>query len=419
MTIDQLEAWEAYALESEAAIESIRGWTFGPGSPLPGLLLIEIRDSEGRVGIGETFYLPRACWAAIEGLFAQHLLGRRLSELGSFFRTMKASLHRLVGIGAEYRALSALDVALWDLLAVQAEKPLREILFQGCATSIPVYNSCAGPQYTASASAPGEGTSDITDPRDDYGAWKRDAGNLARELIAEGYSAMKLWPLDDLAKAIQGVVPTEEQLFDACAPLRTIRNEVGSRIDIMIDGHGQWTLDGAIAVAKYCEQFDLRWVEDLVLAHPVSNLGILRRQTKIPVLASEYLATEYEFLQLFDTNSVDIVMIDPTWAGGITNCMAIANLAHQYSLPVSFHDCTGPATMMAGASMASAIPNHEIQEVARSFVHYVYPSIAESDSRLDNGNLVFGGGAGLGLTLNPDLSSLDGITECVLSGSAR
>ncbi len=419
MTIDQLEAWGHNAHVSGASITSIRGWTFGPGSPLPGLLLIEIRDSEDRVGIGETFYLPQACWAAIEGLFAQHLLGRHLDELGSFFRTMKASLHRLVGIGAEYRALSAIDVALWDLLAVQCGKPLRELLRQGAESSIPVYNSCAGPQYTATASAPGEGASDITDPRDDYGAWKQNAGTLARELIAEGFSAMKLWPLDDLAKAIQGTVPTEEQLYEACEPLRSIRNEVGAGIDIMIDGHGQWSVDGAIAVARYCEQFDLRWVEDLVLAHPVTNLSTLRRQTKIPILASEFLATEHEFQQLFDTNSVDIVMIDPTWAGGVTNSMAVAELAHRYSLPVSFHDCTGPATMMAGASMASAIPNHEIQEVARSFVNYVYPTIAETDAQLNNGHLVFGSGIGLGLRLNPELGALDGVAEFVLHGSAR
>lgn len=419
MIIDHREIWESEARDSTASIDSIRGWTFGAGSPLPGLLLIEIRDSDGCVGIGETFYLPKAGWAVIEGLFAQHLLGRRLSELGSFFGNMRASLHRLVGIGAEYRTLSALDVALWDLLGVQVQKPLREILLPDAGESILVYNSCAGPQYTASASAPGEGSSDITDPRDDYGAWKRDAGRLARELIAEGYSAMKLWPLDDLAKSIQGAVPTEQQLFEACTPLRTIRDEVGSGIDIMIDGHGQWTLNGAIAVAQYCERFDLRWVEDLVLAHPVSNLGTLRRQTKIPVLASEYLATEHEFQQLFDTNSVDIVMIDPTWAGGITNCMTVATIAHQYSLPVSFHDCTGPATMMAGASMASALPNHEIQEVARSFVHYVYPQIAESDARLKEGRLIFGSEAGLGLKLNPELGRMDGVQEFVISGSNR
>jgi L-alanine-DL-glutamate epimerase-like enolase superfamily enzyme len=131
------------------------------------------------------------------------------------------------------------------------------------------------------------------------------------------------------------------------------------------------------------------------------------------------LATEHEFQQLFDTNSVDIVMIDPTWAGGVTNSMAVAELAHRYSLPVSFHDCTGPATMMAGASMASAIPNHEIQEVARSFVNYVYPTIAETDAQLNNGHLVFGSGIGLGLRLNPELGALDGVAEFVLHGSAR
>jgi galactonate dehydratase len=417
VTIAHREAWLTNASVSTATIDSIRGWTFGVGSPLPGLFLLEIRDSEGNVGVGETFYLPKACWATVEELFARHLLGKNLSDLTTFFDQMQASLHRLVGVGAEFRTLSALDVALWDLLARQAEKPLRTILNSGAADCIPVYNSCAGPQYTASASAPGEGTSDIDDPRDDYGAWKRDAGGLAQELIAEGYPAMKLWPLDDLAKAINGTVPSENQLVQACAPLQAIRDVVGSQIGLMIDGHGQWSLDGAIAVARFCERFDLRWVEDLILAHPVTNLGILRRQTKIPVLASEYLATKHEFQHLFDTNSVDIVMIDPTWAGGITNCMSVAMLAQQYSLPVSFHDCTGPATLMAGASMASAIPNHEIQEVARSFVHYVYPTFADVDARLTNGRLEFGNASGIGVTLNPELGNMTGVTEYALVGS--
>lgn len=410
------DIWRDQASASNAVIESIRGWTFGPGSPLPGLILLEMRDSDGVVGVGETFYLPKACWETVEGLFAQHLLGCRLDQLDTFFLRMQSSLHRLVGIGAEYRVLSALDVSLWDLLARRSSKPLRQVLSSNSSNRVPIYNSCAGPQYTATATAPGEGTSDITDPRDDYGAWKRNAGELAQELIDEGYSAMKLWPLDDLAKEVQGQIPAIEQLKAACAPIQEIRDSVGSRIDIMVDGHGLWTLEGAVAVADYCERFDLRWVEDLVLAHPISNLSALRQRIRIPILASEYLATEYEYRQLFDTKSVDIVMIDPTWAGGITNCMSVANLAQGYNLPVSFHDCTGPITLMAGASMAGAIANHEIQEVARSFVHYVYPLFTHMDARLDKGELIFGTDAGLGVTINPDIAELPGVLEFRVEG---
>lgn len=413
------ETWSIGVGNSQAEIESIRGWVFGTGSPLPGLLLIEVRDSDGLIGVGETFYLPKACWEAIEGLFARHLIGRKLLELGDFFTTMHSSLYRLVGIGAEYRALSALDVALWDLVAQRAGKPLRSILRDDAQGKVAVYNSCAGPQYTATATAPGEGSADVSDPRDDYGAWKRDAAELAQRLIAEGYPAMKLWPFDDLAKQTQGQAPSADQLRQACTPLREIREAVGSAIDVMIDGHGLWTVDAAVEVAEYCEQFDLRWIEDLVLAHPVSNLCTLRSRSRIPILASEYLATEAEFQQLFDLDAVDIAMVDPTWAGGISNSMVIADLAHQYGLPVSFHDCTGPVTLLAGAAMASAIPNHEIQEVARSFYHHVYPTLAEMDAELSGGQLILGDAAGIGVTLRPDLGQLPGVRELVAESSKQ
>jgi galactonate dehydratase len=419
MTIHAQDIWRSSISQVQATIETISGWVFGPGSPLPGLLLIQIRDSEGVTGVGETFYAPRACWASIEEIFARHLMGRRIADLESFFQTQQASLRRFVGMGAEYRALSALDVALWDLVAHQREMPLRHVLRPDASASIPVYNTCAGPEYSSSASAPGEGTSNDLDERDDYAAWKRNGGALARDLIAEGFSGMKLWPLDDLAKAIGGSVPTQEQIRDACTPLQSIRDAVGSDIDIMVDGHGLWDIESAIVIADYCESFDLRWFEDLTLAHPASMLRTLKDRIRTPILASEYLSTVSEFNQLLAMEAVDIVMVDPTWAGGVTNAMSIANIAHSYGLSISFHDCTGPATLIAGASMACAIPNHEIQEVARSFLRYTYPQIAEMDAELHEGHLGLGTVAGLGITLNPDLNRIPGVVEFQYFQEAR
>jgi len=405
------DTWAIASQKSDAPIQSITGWSFSKGSPLPGLLLVQIQDSDGVTGVGETFYVPTACWEAIEHLFAPRLLGQRPTELGNFYSQMLAALRRLVGIGAEYRALSALDVALWDLVAKRNNTPLRQVLNPGAQNEIDIYNSCAGPLYASVGVTPGEGIADEADPRDDYGAWKRDAGALAQELVGDGFQAMKLWPFDDLAKKFQGGMPDPAELAEACKPLRGIRQAVGSHIDIMIDGHGLWNMEAATMVAQYCEQFELRWIEDLILAHPFSNLKKLKDLTRTPILASEYIATEVEFRELLDLNAVDVVMVDPTWAGGITNGLAVADLAETYSKSVSFHDCTGPATLLAGAAMASAIPNHEIQELARSFVLYVYPQIAECDVELSDGKLKLGSSPGLGLILRPDLSSLPGVTK--------
>jgi galactonate dehydratase len=395
---------------SDATIESIEGWALGAGSSLPGLLLIRITDSRGLSGTGETHYVPEACWASIEALFAPRLLGRTLSDLGSLFAESLSALRRLVGMGAEYRALSAVDVALWDLAARSDGVPLRRFLNNDSSDAVTVYNSCVGPSYTSTARVPGDGNFDLTDPRDDYAAWMSDAGVLARELVDLGFSAMKLWPFDALAKRVGGEVPTADQLEEACRPLRQIRDAVGDQIDIMIDGHGLWTPAGAVAVAEACSVFKVRWIEDLVLAHPLGGLRTLRANTDLPILASEYLASVEEYSELLEAKVADIVMIDPTWAGGISHGMRLAGMAAEGGLNVSYHDCTGPVTLLAGATMASAIPNHDIQELARGLFNYAYPDLVDWDCVLRDGRLHLGEAPGLGIEIKSDLSERQGIS---------
>jgi galactonate dehydratase len=395
---------------SSATVELVEGWIFGPDSVLPGLMLVRLTDSRGFSGLGETFYVPVACWASIEALFAPKLLGRQLSQLGCFPAESLSALRRLVGMGAEYRALSAIDVALWDLAAKWEEVPLRRLLNPESREAVTVYNSCVGPSYTSGARVPGDGNVDVNDPRDDYAAWMSDAGALARELVAAGFTAMKLWPFDRLAKELNGRRANAQQLAEATRPLREIRQAVGDKIDIMIDGHGLWQPCGAIEVAGACAQFNIRWLEDLVLAHPLDGLRTLRANTDLPILASEYLASLEEYSELLAAGVADIIMVDPTWAGGITNGMVLAELAEQHDHKVSYHDCTGPVTLLAGANMASAINNHDIQEVARGLFNYVYPEIVDWDCALGDGQLYLGQEPGIGLDIKGDLSSRPGVT---------
>src|SRR4029078_2054508 len=78
----------------------------------------------------------------------------------------------------------------------------------------------------------------------------------------------------------------------------------------------------------------------------------LRHSTTTPILASEYLATRYEYKPLLEKQAADIVMIDPTCAGGITECKKVCAMAETYKRPVAMHDCTGPFTLYAGIHLA-------------------------------------------------------------------
>lgn len=393
-----------------ARLRSIEGWIFGPESNFPHLLLIRVTDQDGHIGHGETFYLPAACWEVIEGLLGPSLLERHDPNPQSFWHESSRALRRFVGMGAELRALSALDVALWDLDARRKGIPLASLLSPSAASSVAVYNSCVGPTYAAGARAPSEGGFDVDDSRDDYAAWKQGrGGELATDLLAAGFHGMKLWPFDELAKRVNGAVPTPSDLRAAAEPLRDIRDAVGDRMAVMIDGHGLWTAAGAAEVARTCADFDIAWLEDLVLAHPLDDLRQLRSATELPILASEYLSTTEEYRELLESGIADIVMIDPTWAGGITASHRHALLANEFGKPVSFHDCTGPVTLMAGIHLGAAIPNHHSQEIARGFLHYSYPEIAQFDCTVADGRTPVPQAPGLGLEFAPELRNKPGI----------
>ena len=109
-------------------------------------------------------------------------------------------------------------------------------------------------------------------------------------------------------------------------------------------------------------EFRPAWLEDLMRADDIDALAELRRGTTTPILASEYLATRYEFKPLLEKQAADIVMIDPTWAGGITECKKICTMAETYKRPVAMHDCTGPFTLYAGIHLAINATNAVYQE---------------------------------------------------------
>jgi L-alanine-DL-glutamate epimerase-like enolase superfamily enzyme len=149
-------------------------------------------------------------------------------------------------------------------------------------------------------------------------------------------------------------------------------------------------------------------------ADDISSLAELRRSTTIPILASEYLTTRYEYKALFEQQAADIIMIDPTWAGGITESKKIATMAEAYRRPVAFHDCTGPFTMMAGIHLAINATNAVYQETVRAYLHVTYPEMVTEPIIVEGGHILAPSGPGLGTALLPEVRRRPDAT-CVIS----
>jgi galactonate dehydratase len=234
---------------------------------------------------------------------------------------------------------------------------------------------------------------------------------------------MKIWPFDFVAhipgkfddwrsfggafdtglKTLGGQRIDVADLDRALEPFRKIREAAGNQMEIMVEGHGFWSLPAAKQIAQAVEEFRPAWLEDLIRADDIGALAELQRSTSIPVLASEYLTTRFEYKPLLEQRAAEIVMVDPTWAGGITESKKIATMAEAWKRPIAFHDCTGPFTLFAGVHLAINATNAIYQETVRSYLRITYQNMVTEGVTVENGHVLAPTTPGLGTTLLPEV----------------
>lgn len=401
----------------------------------PNLLFIGVHVDEGLVGWADTYYMTDALRGYVHQFAAPMLLGRDPLAIELHWRRLYEVIAHHVGKGAELRALSALDVALWDIFGQATGQPIWQLLGGAARDRIKTYNTCGGPGYgRPRRGGTGYGTDGTREGRyEDLIAFMERADELALDLLEEGLRGMKIWPLDYAAhtpgqwenwrdfrglfdpnlRSFGGQEISDADLQRGLEPFRKIRQAVGDRMEIMVEGHGLWSLPAAQRIARALEEFRPYWLEDLMRADDIGALAELRQSTTTPIVASEYLATRYEFQPLLERRAVDIVMLDPTWAGGITECKKICALAETYKRPVALHDCTGPFTLFAGTHLAINATNAVYQESVRAYLRVNYPELVTDIVAVEDGHILAPTKPGIGTTLLPDIRQRPGATVVV------
>lgn len=329
------------------------------------------------------------------------LLGEDPFQIDRHWRTIYENAARCGAKGVEVRALSAIDVALWDILGQAAGLPIFQLLGGASHDRVPIYNTCVGPIYARSLDrSDGIGRAGVYE---DLDAFMTRADELANDLLAEGIRGMKIWPFDPFAAATRGQRIGLDDLDRGLEPFRKIRHATGNAMEIMIEGHGLWSLPAARRIAHAVEEFEPLWIEDLMRPENVDALADLRRTTRVPVLASEMLMTRSEYLPVFERQAADIVMIDPVWCGGISEARKIGHMAEVYQRPVTFHDCAGPINLFTGLHLAFNAPNTIYQETVRAFIRTFYDDLVTTNVAIEDGHALPPLGPGLGTALLPDV----------------
>ena len=167
--------------------------------------------------------------------------------------------------GVEYRAASAVDIALWDLFGKHCGQPVHQMLGGACFDRFRVYNTCAGYKYVRSGdfrALANWNPSATAGPYEDLDAFMHRADALAESLLENGITAMKIWPFDVAARETGGRYITSAQLSTCLEPFEKIRKAVGDRMEIMVEFHSLWNLPTARKIAKELEPFKPMWFED-------------------------------------------------------------------------------------------------------------------------------------------------------------
>ena len=271
-----------------------------------GWLVVEILTDDGLAGIGNAALAPQVTKQAIDLYLKPLLIGQNPWDIEFLWQHMyrKTMVFGRKGIGMV--AISAVDIALWDLLGKSAKQPVYRLLGGKTKQRIPVYAS-------------------------------RLYANQLSELAAEsarykneGFKAMKLrfgWGPADGADGMQRNVEL----------VRTVRDAVGDDIDVMADAYMGWTLDYAKRMLPLLEPFHLRWLEEPVIPDDIQGYAELKSYARIPIAGGEHEFTLYGFRDLLQARAVDYIQFDTNRVGGITQARKIAALAEAYSIPVIPH----------------------------------------------------------------------------------
>lgn len=362
------------------AVETIRlrrGLTVHAG-PI-GWLWVRVHTDEGFVGLGETYPHPASEQAVVLERLAPKLIGRDPLAIEKIWADLFLEVSYSGWAGAEMRAMSAIDLALWDISGQACGRPIYQMLGGPCRDRIRIYNTCY-----------------------DHLDFLTQPVELARSLLDMGVRAMKIWPFDPIAKETGGNYITAAQMRQGLSGLEAIRREFGDSIEVAMEFHGYWSLPCAIEIAHALEPLAPMWLEEMLPQDNMAAYAELARSTRLPLCLSERLMTHWQYRELLELRAARIVMPDLAWCGGFTTARKIAAMAEAHYLPVAPHNCGGPVLHWASAHLAAAIPNLRILETVRR--HYLdeYEGLMDASLVPVDGWLPLPQGPGLGVQLSED-----------------
>ncbi|TCP47825.1 L-alanine-DL-glutamate epimerase-like enolase superfamily enzyme [Tamaricihabitans halophyticus] len=346
--------------------------------------IVRVTAENGVVGWGEAKNAPGSAgtYAALTALLNQEiapkLIGKNAlapsvlaDELYSGVRAHFASARGFVfpemsRRGMSVAAISAVDIALWDLLGKTLDAPVWQLLGGRRAERLPAYGS---------------------------GGWASaaDIGPELRDYVDRGkFGAVKM-----------RIGPMDGSMQESARRVIAAREAIGPDVELLVDAHGAFTLAEAKRFCHLVRDCDLGWLEEPLSGDDKPGMARLREFTHVPIAAGESEYTRFDFRDMIDAGAVDVLQPDLAVCGGITEGMRIAALASAHNLRMAPHLWSGAPGFTAGMHIAAASNCGYILEYSLGG-HPMLHDLVEEEFVARDGYLDIPDRPGLGITIRED-----------------
>jgi L-alanine-DL-glutamate epimerase-like enolase superfamily enzyme len=333
------------------------------------VVLVRITTDTGHSGIGWAEDGVGAASSIIQRHLTRFLIGTNAEQTELLWDVMFRASIPYGRKGAAIEAISAVDLALWDL--------------KGKMLGEPVYSLLGGP-VIAQPIAYASHLQPV-----DLDLFIREA-----MYVRQGYKAMKMRMPGNPTQAARGIRANVDRV-------KALREAVGDDVDLMVDACMGWDLAFSIRMARALEPYRLRWIEEPLLPDEISGYAELRRKSPIAIATGEHEFTHYGFRQLIDSGAADILQPDVHRAGGITAVRRVCALASAAGLEVVPHVFSSPTAHLVCVHSNCPFVEHLTIPVWAQNTHEFKPFILGEPTVVE-GRVILNREPGFGIKINAE-----------------
>ena len=335
---------------------------------------VKVYTDEGIAGVGEATleYKEKSLVGAVEHI-KDALVGKDPTNIEQISHDLYRDSYWRCG-PVLMSALSAVEMALWDILGKSLNVPVYKLLGGKTNEKVRIYVN----GWFAGAKTPEE------------------FGEKARIAVQRGVTAMK-W--DPFGKSYLEI--SNKDLDTALRCVAAVREAVGEGVDLLIEGHGRFNVPTGIKIAKELEQFKPMWFEEPTPPDNLEALKAVRDKSPVAISAGERLYNLRQFKDLFETRAADYIQPDVSHAGGIMELKKIAAVAESYYIPFTPHNPSGPVACAATLQVAACTTNFSVLEIMYSDVPW-RKDITNEELRYEDGYIYVPDKPGLGIEIDEE-----------------